>query len=241
MQLKKIILPLLLLTITFVAAAQTGQTKSKTSSNTKPVTVAGPGLKTLKDSASYALGYNVGQNLSQRYSEMELEIIIKGMKDAFTNKPSVIPAENSSAAVNQFLQEVKQQKAAANKAAGAKFLKENAQKPGVVTTASGLQYTILKQGDGAKPTAGSTVSVHYFGTLLNGKEFDNSYKRGQPAQFGVGGVIAGWTEALQLMPVGSKYKLFIPANLAYGDNEMGANIPAGSTLIFEVELLSIVN
>jgi len=126
-----------------------------------------------------------------------------------------------------------------NKKDGEAFLAENKAKEGVVTMASGLQYKILKQGDGPRPTAADSVVCNYKGTLLSGKEFDSSYKRGQPATFPVGGVIKGWTEALQLMPVGSKWQLFIPPDLAYGDRQAGPDITPGSTLVFEVELLSI--
>ena len=131
-------------------------------------------------------------------------------------------------------------KSGAVKEEGRKFLEANKKKPGIISTASGLQYEVLKMGDGAKPTPTDVVKVNYSGKLINGKEFDNSQRHGGPAQFGVGGVISGWTEALQLMPTGSKFKLYIPSNLAYGDSEMGPDIPAGSTLIFEVELLEIV-
>jgi FKBP-type peptidyl-prolyl cis-trans isomerase FklB len=126
------------------------------------------------------------------------------------------------------------------KKAGEAFLAENKKKPGVVTLPSGLQYTIMKKGDGPIPAAADTVRCHYHGTLIDGSVFDSSVERGQPAEFPVSGVIQGWVEALQLMPVGSKWKLFIPSNLAYGDNQMGPKIAPGSTLIFEVELLEIV-
>jgi FKBP-type peptidyl-prolyl cis-trans isomerase FklB len=132
-----------------------------------------------------------------------------------------------------------QEEGAANKKEGDAFLAANKSKEGVVTLPSGLQYKILKAGTGPKPTANDTVECNYRGTLINGKEFDSSYKRGQPADFPVGGVIKGWTEALQLMPVGSKWQLFVPADLAYGDRGAGADIGPGETLIFEVELMSI--
>ena len=129
---------------------------------------------------------------------------------------------------------------AENKKTGTAFLTENKAKPGVVTTTSGLQYSVEKEGTGAKPTATDRVKVHYTGKLLDGKVFDSSVERGQPAEFGVGEVIKGWTEALQLMPIGSKWKLFIPADLAYGDRGAGADIKPGSTLVFDVELIDIV-
>lgn len=128
----------------------------------------------------------------------------------------------------------------ANKAAGEKFLKENAKKPGVITTASGLQYEVIKMGDGETPKISDKIRVNYAGTLINGKEFDNSARRGGPAQFKLAGMIAGWKEVLQLMPVGSKFKVYIPSSLAYGDSDMGSDIPAGSTLIFDLDLVEIV-
>src|SRR5207253_1751905 len=135
------------------------------------------------------------------------------------------------------MQEKQEKQAQQNSSAGEKFLAENKSKEGVKTTASGLQYKVLKEGNGAQPKSSDTVTVNYRGTLVDGTEFDSSYKRGQPATFPITGVIKGWTEALQLMKVGSKFQLFVPANLAYGDRSPGAQIPAGSTLIFEVELL----
>lgn len=196
--------------------------------------------KNLKDSASYSLGYNIGQSLMQRYAEMDPNMIAQAIKDAYAQKPSAVDVNVGQTTVQNFLMKAVQKKAAGNKAAGQKFLETNKKKPGVVTTASGLQYEVITMGTGEKPKASDNVKVNYAGTLIGGKEFDNSARHGGAAQFNVGGVIPGWTEALQLMPVGSKFKLYIPSNLAYGDSEMGAEIPAGSTLIFEVELLEIV-
>ncbi|MBS1945641.1 MAG: FKBP-type peptidyl-prolyl cis-trans isomerase, partial [Bacteroidetes bacterium] len=136
--------------------------------------------------------------------------------------------------------DAQEKKAEGNLAEGRAFLAENGKKPGIVTTATGLQYEVLQMGNGPKPTADQTVKVNYRGTLINGKEFDSSYKRGEPAEFPVNAVIPGWTEALQLMPVGSRWKLFIPSDLAYGQHGAGADIPGNSTLIFEVELMDIV-
>lgn len=196
--------------------------------------------KTLRDSASYALGYNIGQNLLQRYAEMDVNVMAQALKDAFAKKTSFIDPNQGQTCVQNFLMQATQKKAAGNKEEGRKFLQANKSNPNVKVTPSGLQYEVLKMGDGPKPTLSDVVKVNYSGTLINGKEFDNSARHGGPAQFGVGGVISGWTQALQLMPTGSKFKLYIPSELAYGDSEMGAEIPAGSTLIFEVELLEIV-
>ncbi len=207
---------------------------------TKPKPAPGIKLKNLRDSASYSLGYNIGQNLVQRYGEMDVNMLVQAIKDAYAKKNSVVDVNMGQALVQNYLMRVTQKKAAGNKEEGRKFLEANKKKPGIISTASGLQYEVLKMGDGAKPTPTDVVKVNYSGKLINGKEFDNSQRHGGPAQFGVGGVISGWTEALQLMPTGSKFKLYIPSNLAYGDSEMGPDIPAGSTLIFEVELLEIV-
>jgi FKBP-type peptidyl-prolyl cis-trans isomerase len=184
----------------------------------------------------------VGQNLAQRYSDMDMDMMILAMKEAYKGKPCMTDVNTGPMIVNNYTMEVTRQKADANKAQGRKFLDANKSRPGVKSTESGLQYEVLvegKEGKGEKPGLNDVVKVHYVGTLINGKEFDNSHKRGAPAEFGVGGVIAGWTEALQMMTAGSKYKLYIPSNLAYGDSQMGNEIPPGSTLIFEVELLEI--
>lgn len=224
---------LLIALSSFVAAtAQPG--------NVKPGPKNPTMCKNLKDSASYSLGYNIGQSLMQRYAEMDPNMIAQAIKDAYAQKPSAVDINVGQTTVQSFLMKEVQKKAAANKATGEKFLAANKKKPGIMTTASGLQYEVITMGAGEKPKASDNVKVNYAGTLINGKEFDNSNRHGGPAQFNVGGVIPGWTEALQLMPTGSKFKLYIPSNLAYGDSEMGAEIPAGSTLIFEVELLEIV-
>lgn len=209
---------------------------------TKPKPASAPVIKckNLRDSASYSLGFNIGQNLVQRYAEMDVNMLVQAIKDAYAKKNSAVDVNMGQTLVQNYLMQITQKKAAGNKEEGRKFLEANKKKPGIISTASGLQYEVLKMGDGAKPTPSDVVKVNYSGKLINGKEFDNSQRHGGPAQFGVGGVISGWTEALQLMPTGSKFKLYIPSNLAYGDSEMGAEIPAGSTLIFEVELLEIV-
>jgi len=197
-------------------------------------------LETLKDSAGYAIGYNVGQTMVTRFAGIDIATVIKGLTDAYTNTDTLVPIDQIGALINAYSKQASKIQGAEAKVAGEKFLKENAGKPGVITTASGLQYLVLKLGTGPKPVIGNKVRVNYSGTLLNGKEFDNSYKRGQPADFDITGVIQGWTEALQLMPVGSKYRLFIPSDLAYGPNGMSGVIPPNSVLIFEVELLAIL-
>jgi FKBP-type peptidyl-prolyl cis-trans isomerase FklB len=204
-------------------------------------------LKTDKDSVSYSIGMDVGMTFQRQGIEVNPETFLQGFKDvADTSAKRLMTEDQVRACMMAYQQKMMakaqekmmQQSGPAN-AEGEKFLVENKTKPGVVTTASGLQYKIIKAGKGKKPSAANEVKVHYKGTLINGTEFDNSYKRGEPITLPVGGVIAGWTEALQLMPVGSKWQLFIPAHLGYGNTQSGP-IPPGSTLIFDVELLAIV-
>src|SRR5688500_16529512 len=165
-------------------------------------------------------------------------IIAKAINDVMGNKQALMNDFDANTAMMRYINQAQEQKSKPNIAAGEKFLASNKSRPGIRTTASGLQYEVITEGTGPKPTAEDSVTVHYRGTLLDGTEFDNSYKRGEPITFALGGVIRGWTEALQLMPAGSKYKLYIPQQLAYGTNEVG-QIPAGSLLVFEVELLKV--
>ena len=226
--------------------------KPATSTTTKPRTATAPAssqplvLKTDKEKLSYAIGMNIGQSMKKDSLDIDPAILSRAIKDAVTGSKPAMTEEEARTIVTAFRTEmVKKQQAEAqkagevNKQAGDKFLAENKTKDGVVTLPSGLQYKVIKQGDGPKPTASDTVVTNYRGTLIDGKEFDSSYKRGQPATFPVGQVIKGWTEALQLMPVGSKWQLFIPANLAYGDKSPGGDIGPNSTLVFDIELLSI--
>jgi FKBP-type peptidyl-prolyl cis-trans isomerase FklB len=194
-------------------------------------------LKTQKDKESYALGMSYGKMLQQRgvpVGALDATAVVRGLKDAIAGGKLLLTDDEMRAALTQLQNEMLD---AAHKE-GEAFLAANKSKAGVVTLPSGLQYKILTEGKGPKPTTNDTVSCNYRGTLVNGKEFDSSYKRGEPVSFPVTGVIGGWTEALQLMPVGSKWQLFIPAGLAYGDKGKG-DIAPGKTLIFEVELLSI--
>lgn len=203
-------------------------------------------LKTQKDKVSYALGMNLGTNLHKQSVEVDTAIVLRGLKDGLAAGKTLLTQEEAQAALTQLQtevrnkqQEIMKQAGEASRKEGQEFLTANKTKEGVVTLPSGLEYKILTEGTGPKPTAADSVSCNYRGTLISGKEFDSSYKRGQPATFPVNGVIKGWTEALQLMPVGSKWQLFIPPEMAYGDRGAGADIGPGSTLIFEVELLSI--
>ena len=203
-------------------------------------------LKTQKDKFSYALGMKMGANLKKQSVPVDPAILARGLKDGLAGGKTLLTDDEAQAALKAMQDDLRakqqakiQEAAGANKKEGEAFLSANKGKEGVVALASGLQYKILKEGTGPKPAATDSVVCNYQGTLINGKEFDSSYKRGQPATFPVNGVIKGWTEALQLMPVGSKWQLFIPADLAYGDRGAGADIGPGETLIFEVELLSI--
>jgi FKBP-type peptidyl-prolyl cis-trans isomerase FklB len=203
-------------------------------------------LNTQKDKISYAIGMNVGKNLERQSVEVDPAILEQGVKDTLAGGKTLMTEQEAQTVLTELAtearkkQEEKMQAAGeANKKQGDAFLAANKTKEGVVTLPSGLQYKILKEGTGPKPTATDSVSCNYRGTLIDGKEFDSSYKRGQPATFPVNGVIKGWTEALQLMPVGSKWQLFIPPDLAYGARGAGADIGPDATLTFEVELLSI--
>ena len=199
-----------------------------------------PQLKELKDRASYAIGLNVGFNMKRQNVDINQEAFIAGFKDSLT--PGKAPALNEQQvretmmAFEKDMQQKQNEAAQKNAAEAQKFLNDNKGKEGVKTTASGLQYKVMKEGNGAQPKTSDMVTVNYRGTLMDGTEFDSSYKRGQPATFPVSGVIKGWTEALQLMKVGSKYQLFIPPDLAYGPTGQ-RSIPPNSLLIFEVELM----
>jgi FKBP-type peptidyl-prolyl cis-trans isomerase FklB len=199
-------------------------------------------LKDAKDKASYSIGLNIGNNLKKQNVELNTNAFMSGMNDAMSGKKPRLNEQEIREAMMSLEKDMQQKQEAAGKtnaAEGEKFLAENKTKPGVKTTASGLQYKVAKEGNGAQPKANDMVTVNYRGTLINGTEFDSSYKRGQPASFPVSGVIKGWTEALQLMKSGSKYQLFIPANLAYGERGAGREIGPNSTLIFDVELLEV--
>jgi FKBP-type peptidyl-prolyl cis-trans isomerase FklB len=198
-------------------------------------------LKDSKDKVSYSIGLNIGFNLKKQNVSINPDTFVLGLKDALAGKPQMTE-EQVKETMTAFEKEmIDKQKAAGvkNGADGEKFLAENKKKEGVKTTASGLQYKVVKEGSGAQPKETDTVIANYRGTLIDGTEFDSSYKRGQPATFPVSGVIKGWTEALQMMKVGSKFQLFIPATLAYGERAIGADIGPNSTLIFEVELLDV--
>jgi FKBP-type peptidyl-prolyl cis-trans isomerase FklB len=230
-------------------SAAAAKKPTATTAAKKPTTAAPLTLKTQKEKSSYALGMKIGGDLRRQTLNESVDpaLVARGLKDALSGGKTVMTEEDERAALTQLRTDVNakmetkaHQEGAANRKEGEAFLAENKSKPGVVTLPDGLQYKVVTEGTGPKPTASDTVSCNYSGTLINGKEFDSSYKRGHPESFPVGGVIKGWTEALQLMPVGSKWQLFIPADLAYGDRPpQGGDIAAGDTLVFQVELLSI--
>lgn len=206
----------------------------------------GKELKTQKDKVSYSIGLDFGKNLKKQSVELNLDVLLRGIKDGVADAKPAMTESEMQECMTTFQKEMMTKMSAKakvdgekNSKEGAAFLAENKKKAGVVTLPSGLQYKILKDGTGKSPKATDTVTVHYKGTMLDGKEFDSSYKRGQPATFPLDRVIAGWTEGLQHMKVGSKYQFFIPSNLGYGESGYGPEIGPNATLIFEVELLGV--
>lgn len=226
-------------------AAKSAQTPATKSTTPAAKTATPMVLKTQKEKASYAVGMNIGKTMKKDGVDMDPAALARGIKDTLAGTKPLLTDEEASAAIAALSADLRKREeektelaAATNKKAGEAFLAANKAKDGVVALPSGLQYKIIKEGTGPKPTAADTVVCNYRGTLIDGTEFDNSYKRGQPATFPVGQVIRGWTEAVQLMPVGSKWQIFIPSDLAYGAKPTGP-IPPSSTLVFDVELLSI--
>jgi FKBP-type peptidyl-prolyl cis-trans isomerase FklB len=197
-------------------------------------------LENSMDSVSYSVGVLLAQSLKQQgLDKVDPDVLSQGISDVLTGAELKIDVNEANMVFQQYAQKRAEESSKEAVAAGQAFLEENGQRPEVTTTASGLQYEVIKKGEGDSPKATDKVTVHYRGTLLNGDEFDSSYKRGKPASFPVNGVIQGWVEALQLMKVGSKWKLFIPSELAYGPRGAGQDIGPNETLIFEVELLEI--
>jgi FKBP-type peptidyl-prolyl cis-trans isomerase FklB len=230
-------------------AAKSPQTPATKSGQATPAKKPGPAplvLKTPKDKASYAIGMNIGKGLHKDSVDVDPAILLRGLKDGMAGGKTLLTddeAKTAMVAIQADLRKKQEAKMAiagdANKKEGDEFLAQNKTKEGVVTLPSGLQYKILKEGTGPKPSASDSVVCNYKGTLIDNTEFDSSYKRGQPATFPVGQVIKGWTEVLQLMPVGSKWQVFVPSDLAYGPRAPGGTIGPNATLIFEIELLSI--
>lgn len=229
-----------------VAKAQQRAPAAKTGQAATPGGRNSLALRTPKEKVSYALGMNMGKGMRQDEVDIDTNIFARGLKDALTGGKSLLTDEEAKAAILALQGELRakfeakmQQVGEANKKEGEAFLAANKTKEGVVALPSGLQYKILKEGTGPKPSAGDSVVCNYRGMLLNNKEFDNSYKRGQPATIALSGIIKGWTEALQLMPVGSKWQLFVPPELGFGPRGSGRDVGPNATLIFELELLSI--
>ena len=236
------------LAIALVGLTMTGCNEDKVAKNADAQETAAKKveLTTTQEKLGYAIGLQIGSQLAATKDAMHTESLILGIKDALENKPPRLTNEEMQAAKMAFQKEVqaRAQKEMAqlgekNMVQGQNFLAENKAKEGVVTLPSGLQYKVLKAGTGATPTANDTVVTHYTGKLINGQVFDSSVQRGEPATFPVGGVIAGWTEALQKMKVGGKWELTIPSNLAYGERGAGQMIAPNSVLVFEIELLEI--
>ncbi|MBN2660624.1 MAG: FKBP-type peptidyl-prolyl cis-trans isomerase [Tannerellaceae bacterium] len=224
----------------FVAAMAVAVGVSATSCDSKK----SANLKSAIDSASYAIGVSTGagykENLKTLPDSANVDALIAGFTEALKGQKTSMTPEAAQAFLQTYFMEASAKQATKAKEEGDKFLAENKTKEGVITTESGLQYKVVTEGKGVKPTAEDKVKVHYKGTLLDGKVFDSSIERGEPAEFGVGQVIKGWTEGLQLMPVGSKYTFWIPSELAYGERGAGQDIKPNSVLVFEVELLEIV-
>lgn len=203
-------------------------------------------LKTDKDKVSYGIGMTIGNNLKKDAVDVDADLVAKGLKDAFSGGKTLMTDEENRASMNKFQKELMEKQAEASKKAaeknrkdGEEFLAANGKKEGVVTLNSGLQYKVIKSGTGKTPGPTDKVETHYRGTLIDGTEFDSSYKRGQTVTFPVNGVIPGWTEALQKMKEGDKWQLFVPSKLAYGERGAGREIGPNSTLVFEVELIAV--
>lgn len=226
---------LFLMMMSFNASAQKEKKDQKSKKNTTEMK-----LETKLDSVSYGLGINIAENLkNQGLDSLNVEALAKGMVDYLSNGDLLISKEAVMPLLNEYMQGMQEAKMKSVIDEGKNFLAENGKREGVITLPSGLQYEVLQAGNGATPTSTDKVTTHYTGTLIDGTVFDSSVQRGQPATFPVNGVIKGWTEALQLMKEGAKWKLFIPYDLAYGERGAGANIGPYSTLIFEIELIKV--
>ncbi|ETZ20080.1 FKBP-type peptidyl-prolyl cis-trans isomerase [Pedobacter sp. V48] len=241
---KKIAIALLLPLCSVAALAQTSKkpTPAKKTTATKSVQkpIVKPVFKSTLDSASYSFGITMASNMKKDgLNAINYDLMMQGMKDAFNDKPFALTTQSSQSAINNLFATLSKKKFGPAIAEGTAFLENNKKQPGVQVTASGLQYQVITKGTGIMPKATDSVLVHYKGTLLNGKQFDSSYDRNEPISFPLGNVIPGWTEGVQLMPAGSKYKFFIPYNLAYGERGAGQDIPPYSTLVFEIELLKV--
>jgi FKBP-type peptidyl-prolyl cis-trans isomerase FkpA/FKBP-type peptidyl-prolyl cis-trans isomerase FklB len=230
MKLKALVLLALLSTL--IACEQKEEMQAETAA-------APAGLTTDADRFSYGLGMIIGERVLKQYEDVDYDLLIQGMKAQHQSQATLITLEDAGAVLATHAEQQFAAQTEANKQKGAAYLAENASKEGVMVTESGLQYSVITQGDGAKPVADDQVTVHYRGTLIDGTEFDSSYSRGEPASFGLNQVIPGWTEGVQLMNVGSKYLFVVPYELGYGERGAGGAIGPFETLIFEVELIEI--
>jgi FKBP-type peptidyl-prolyl cis-trans isomerase FklB len=232
---KKIVASSILLFVTVLMSAQSSSVKKPVAKNTTTTLQ----LKTLEDSANYAMGLSIANFYRQQgVTKINSTLVTKAINDAMSGKPTLLNDAQTSTVLMTYLNKQQMMKSKPNIDACDNFLSANKTKQGVVTTASGLQYEVITQGSGPKPTTKDTVVCNYKGTFQDGREFDNSYRRGTPIEFAVTGVIRGWTEVLQLMPAGSKYKVYVPYQLGYGNSDYNG-IPGGSLLIFEIELLNV--
>ncbi|HOL74402.1 MAG TPA: FKBP-type peptidyl-prolyl cis-trans isomerase [Bacteroidales bacterium] len=247
MEKKVFVITILSLFAIYTCNAQNDSSRSKNDKkNSKSVTNAPLQFNTFKDTVSYLIGTDLAKNFINNQLDIDINYLKAGYENVLNNVDTIF-TDQEFQSVMQKLQKIAMEKSEAkrleeaklNKEVGQKFLESNKNNPGVYQTPSGLQYKVIKMGEGPKPTSTDKVKVHYEGKLINGKVFDSSYERGEPIEFGLNQVIPGWAEGLTLMPVGSVFELYIPSDLAYGDRPIG-EIPAGSTLIFKVELLEIV-
>lgn len=239
---KKTVITLMLPFCAIATQAQTAKKTTTVKKTTTTVKKVAPAIvfKSTLDSASYAFGNTMATSMkNDGLNSLNYELLVKGLKDAFGNATPLISKDKSQEAISKLFANVSKQKYAPAIAEGKAFLEKNKLQTGVQVTPSGIQYQVITRGTGIRPKATDTVLVNYKGTLLNGKQFDSSYDRNEPLSLPLNGVIAGWTEGVQLMQTGSKYKFFIPYNLAYGERGAGADIPPYSTLIFEIELLKV--
>ncbi len=224
----------------FVLSANAQTAKKTATKKSVPVVTTTVKPMTELDSASYSFGMKIAQGLkSDGVKSLNYELLKQGMEDIFTEKPLVVNDELAGKTIGQFLQRISKSKYAVAEEAGKKFLEENKKNPKVTSLPSGLQYEVLTMGTGVKPLATDTVTVHYKGSLADGKQFDSSYDRGEPISLPLDGVIPGWTEGVQLMPEGSKFRFYIPYQLGYGERGAGQDIPPFSTLIFDIELIKV--
>ncbi|MEP6584264.1 MAG: FKBP-type peptidyl-prolyl cis-trans isomerase [Ginsengibacter sp.] len=233
---------LIVLTVFLLVSHSYAQTKKPAAKHTPEKKAVQVVKLTPADSLSYAMGVQTATYYkSQGALKINTAMVKKAYDDVYNNDSLLISPETCNMTIQQKLQQYMSEKNSKVKEEGVKFLEENKKRSGVITLPSGLQYEVIKEGTGPMPKSTDTVKAHYAGSLIDGTEFDNSYKRGEPISIPVTGVIQGWVQALQLMPVGSKWKLFIPSDLGYGDRGAGGAIPGGAALIFDIELLEIVN